>query len=118
MNLDNLKKCDPLSQVIFVHDYIQLILQDCIITVCNASEIKPFNKEPTSSGKQGFADELIKLIDSTIIDVSYLENKVLALVFSNNYKFSVLLNSESASSPEAFEISGGPIKQIIVEQNV
>jgi hypothetical protein len=117
MNLDNLKKCDPLSQIIFIHDYIQLILQDCIITVCNTSEIKPFNKKPISFGKQGFADELIKLIDSKITEVSYSENKVLTLIFSNNYEFSVLLNPESVSSSEAFEISGGPMQQIIVEQN-
>ena len=35
----NLKPSEPLSQVVFIHDYLQLVFQDECFNVYNAAEV-------------------------------------------------------------------------------
>ena len=106
-----------MSQVVFIHDYIQLIFQDCIINVYNDSEIIPKNKPAIIKGSTGYADSIVQLIDKKITEVTYSEGEKLSLLFSNGNRFNILLGSSAAHGPEAFEISGYPIEDTIVEQN-
>ena len=115
--LNKLKDCEPLSQVVFIHDYIQLILQDCTINVYNKSEITPKDSPTIKHGDTGYADALEMLINSTITNVQIKTGVSFSLLFSNGSEFNILLDPESSQGPEAFMVSGKPLEGDVIEQN-
>ncbi|MBQ0758942.1 MAG: hypothetical protein KBT72_04720 [Zhongshania sp.] len=102
---EELKNWEMLSQVWFVHDYVQLIFHDGHkINICN-----PFSVE--SDGKvyrqrqPEYADKLVSLIGSRIAKAEYLEQSFFRLVFDCGSIFEVDLTKDASPYPEAFELS-------------
>lgn len=110
-----LENKEPLSQVIFIHDYIQLIFQEYILSLYNPIEIKIENKTITD-GEVGFSDALRNLIGERIVRTNYEEKIHASFEFSNGTIVTITLESNSDFGPEAFQINDGN-SLIMVEQN-
>ncbi len=102
---EELKNWEMLSQVWFVHDYIQLKFHDDhTINVYN-----PFNVENGGKfykqGEFGYADTLVGIIGSKITEVSYKQFSHFSLTFSCGATFTIELARGLANIPEAFEMN-------------
>ena len=102
-----------LSQVVFVQDYLQLVFQDCCLTVYNLATYSSVSGE-LRQGEPGFCDALVSLIDKTA-RVEALADKLL-LHFSGGSLVSVPVSGPDTRGLEAWQFSqlGGPT---VVEQN-
>ena len=110
-----LENKEPLSQVIFIHDYIQLIFQEYILSIYNPIEIYVENKTITD-GEMGFADALRNLIGNRVIKTNYKQNTSASFEFSNKVKICISLEQNDNLGPEAFQLNDSE-SQILVEQN-
>jgi hypothetical protein len=101
---------EPLSQVVFVHDYIQLVFQDACFSIYNIAELR---RGDTSvlQGQPGFCDGLVGLIGLPLISVS--ARPILSLTFQGGV---TLVVTEVCSGPEAWQYNS-PGCPIVVEQN-
>jgi hypothetical protein len=104
---------DSLSQVVFVHDYLQLVFQDYAFSIYNqatytlgAIAIRP--------GEAGFCDALVSLNGQTT-QVDFAGN-TLSLRFNSGAVVSVESSGAASRGPEAWQFGwfGGPL---VVEQN-
>jgi len=111
----NLKPSEPLSQVVFIHDYLQLVFQDEYFNVYNAAEVV-WNETTLRQGQLGFCDALVSLIDQRVTSVSVSEPYKLSLTFERGFQFHVLSGDEAARGPEAFEFHGSN-NLLVVESN-
>jgi hypothetical protein len=101
---------DPLSQVVFIHDYLQLVFQDACFSIYNSSELS-LGGVSVLFGQPGFCDGLVSLIGQALKSVS--GSPSLTLSFQSG---AILVVAQSGSGPEAWQFNsvGGPI---VVEQN-
>ena len=106
----NLQPKDPLSQVVFVHDYVQLVFQDCGFSFFNRLTYR-HGDSALNQGDRGFCDSLVSLIDHTGSVES--EGGELTLRFSNGASVTV---AKDGPGPEAWMFTElcGPT---VVEQN-
>lgn len=104
---------DPLSQVVFVHDYLQLFFQDCAFSIYNLATYTAGDITLTQ-GDAGFCDALVALIEQAA-RVEALPGK-LSLHFDKGAVVSIPSTDETIRGPEAWQFSrlGGPT---VVEQN-
>lgn len=104
---------EPLSQVVFVHDYLQLIFQDCAFTLYNLATCSTGSGD-FRQGQSGFCDALVSLLGQTA-RVEALSDKLL-LHFSSGATVSIPISGPDTRGPEAWQFGqlGGPT---IVEQN-
>lgn len=101
---------EPLSQVVFVHDYLQLVFQDARFSIYNAAELRRGNATFLSE-QPGFRDELVGLIGQPLISASGVPS--LSLAFQNG---AVLVVAKSGDGPEAWAYQS--VKgELVVEQN-
>jgi hypothetical protein len=106
----DLQLVDPLSQVVFVHDYVQLVFQDRAfslfnsLTYCEQSSVLP-------QGSPGFCDSLVALIGQPA--TADFASGSLTLKFSTGQRVVV---SNAGSGPEAWMFTGVGIPTV-VEQN-
>ena len=109
----DLQPIEPLSQVVFVHDYLQLVFQDCGFTLYNLATYSTVSGE-LRPGQPGFCDALVSLIDQTV-RVEALADRLL-LHFSGGALVSVPISGPDTRGPEAWLFSqlGG---STVVEQN-
>jgi hypothetical protein len=112
--LEQLKQWDPLSQVVFIHDYLQLVFQENTLNVYNPYIIEDNNGEKYAQGEVGYADALVRFIGSSIDKVEYKEKGYLHLHFSPAGVFIVVLKPGVSHSPEAFayDSTEGPIVEV------
>src|SRR6202795_3929834 len=96
---------DPLSQVKFVHDYIQLVFQSSHISFYNPVTIH-LPERPLLRNDIGFCDHLVALIEKRVIDVRSEPKKSLDLHFENRWIVSLSLQPEHYSGPEAYDARG------------
>ncbi len=101
---------EPLSQVVFIHDYIQLVFQEACFTIYNSVELW-LGETPVLQGRPGFCDTLVSLIGLSIISVSV--RPVLSLTFQSGV---TLVVTEACNGPEAWQYNS-PGYPIVVEQN-
>jgi hypothetical protein len=106
---------EPLSQVVFVHDYFQLVFQGESFSIYNVAKIKIGNDE-LLQGSHGFCDALVRLTGQHIVAVSRAPEIALSLSFEGGAILSVLAGPEGAQGPEAFQFIGHE-NRIVVEQN-
>ena len=101
---DQLKNWEMLSQVWFVHDYVQLQFH-CghTINVYNPFTVTS-NDVQYKQGQFGYADSLVAMINSRIIGVSYQQHGHLSLIFSCGSAFKINLSKGLVNFPEAFEL--------------
>lgn len=100
----------PLSQVVFVHDYIHLVFQDACFSIYNTAELKQ-DGNLLLQGQFGFCDALVSLIGLSLTSVS--SQPLLSLRFQGGAEFVV---TEACSGPEAWQYSS-PSSQTVVVQN-
>jgi len=117
MNIEKLKQCEPMTQVVFIHDYIQLVFQDCRINVYNTAQITTSDGVIVLQNNPGFADQTVNLLEQKITSAYISESRELSLCFTNGTKFKTLNSPEHCHGPEAFEASGSPLTEWVVEQN-
>ena len=95
---------EPLSQVVFIHDYFQLVFEEERLTVYNRAA--GANGESLIwHGTTGFCDKLVGLIGQGVVAVTRTDAYVLCLHFSNGAAFYIEADHEP-SWPEAFDFIG------------
>ncbi|MFA6094970.1 MAG: hypothetical protein WC757_03750 [Candidatus Paceibacterota bacterium] len=101
---------EPLSQVVFIHDYLQLVFQNACFSIYNAVELRQGNIS-LSQGQPGFCDGLVSLIGQPLTSAS--ASPSLSLTFQSG---TVLVLAQSGQNSEAWQYNsfGWPI---VVEQN-
>ncbi|OQW69577.1 MAG: hypothetical protein BVN34_04500 [Proteobacteria bacterium ST_bin12] len=101
---------EPLSQVVFIHDYFQLVFQNAGFSIYNPSELIQSGTS-LSRGQPGFCDGLVNLIGQPLISAS--ASPTLSLTFQGG---ALVVVARSGAGPEAWQYNslGGPI---VVEQN-
>jgi hypothetical protein len=109
-------EAEPLSQVVFVHDYLQLIFQEITLTVYCAVEVK------TASGTvacraPGWCDALVALIGKRVASVDYVPQRHLRLAFAGGDSATLSLRAPRAELNELFQLDR-PGLPTIVEQVV
>jgi hypothetical protein len=106
---------ERLSQVVFIHDYIQLVFQHDIFNIYNAAEVS-IEKAKFLQRSPGFADALLTLIEKRATSVTSSAEYSLQILFENGTLVNVLRASEGTHGPEAWQFSkfGGPV---VVEPN-
>ena len=111
----DLKPVDALSQVVFIHDYLQLVFQFQRFSIFNVSEIVR-GGQVLRSGAPGFSDALISLIDHRVVAAGTTGRFKLSLTFDDGTEFHVLSGCDAERGPEAFEfwLEGG---SSVVRQN-
>lgn len=102
--IEPLENCEPLSQVWFVHDYIQLKFQDRTVTVLNVPKLKLPSGRIMERSSEGFCDKLVELIEQPLDESTLLEEKYFSLTFANGAEFIVPLSEDAIRGPEAVEI--------------
>lgn len=107
----NLIPRDPLSQVVFVHDYIQMRFQESVFNLYNSPVIE-FETKILFRDDPGFCDKLVDLIDNKLIAVSDSEDYSITMTFENG---TVVAVQRSNEFPEAWEFSSK--EGIVVEAN-
>lgn len=95
---------EPLSQVVFIHDYFQLVFQDERFTVYNRTAVTD-GVQLIRQGSTGFCDKLVGLIGQRVIAVARTDAHVLCLRFSDGVTFQVEVDQERMW-PEAFDFIG------------
>lgn len=105
-----------MSQVIFVHDYLQLVFQDDIFTLYNPPEIR-WAETQISHGSPGFCDALVALLGQrlTLVSANYAEP--LILYFENCTRVIVPVSGPAVQGPEAWQF-GGANGPVVVQENV
>ena len=109
----DMQPVEPLSQVVFVHDYLHLVFQGQAFTLYNIVTYSTVSGD-FRQGQPGFCDSLVSLIDQTA-RAEALPDKLL-LRFSGGAVISVASSGSDARGPEAWQFSqlGDPT---VVEQN-
>jgi hypothetical protein len=110
----NLTPAEPLSQVVFVHDYVQLVFQGERFSIYN-----PLSVAGTQStlrlGSPGLCDALVRLIGQSAVCVTPPESCVLALSFERGD--TVFVSKRGAAGvAEAFEFRSND-NRVVVEPN-
>lgn len=111
----NLVPHEPLSQVVFIHDYLQLVFQGESFSIYNISKFV-HNGTELVQGESGFCDAMVSLIGQRVVTAMGTTEHPLSLSFANGARFLVLPGAVGARGPEAFQFTGGN-NQFVVEQN-
>ena len=104
----------PLSQVVFVNDYVQLVFQDEGFSLYNSVVIQ-LDAAEYEQGKTGFADALVSLIGRAVVEVGASDEYALLLNFDNGALVQIH-KGRGATGPEAFQFNGAH-GVIVVDQN-
>lgn len=110
------KPNEPLSQVVFIHDYLQLHFQQDVLSVFNESKIVA-SETALTRGEPGFCDLLVGLIGKRAVELAFgYDGCAVILKFEDGTQFAVLSGESAARGPEAFTLDA-PNLPTIVEQN-
>lgn len=107
--------CEPLTQVVFVHDYIQLVFQDETFNLYNQVELE-YATRLFRSGELGFCDTLVSLINKRVVSTSSGATCKLELTFEGGTRLRVRPDVDSACGPDSFEYFG-PQNLLVSEPN-
>jgi hypothetical protein len=113
--LPDLIPTEPLTQVVFVHDYLQLVFQFESFSIYNVARVS-HGDTVLIQGAPGFCDAVVSLIGQRVREASSTDNHRLSLTFESGENVVVLSGSEHIRGPEAFEFNGHD-NLIVVEQN-
>lgn len=101
-----LENTAPLSQVWFVHDYIQLKFQDRTVTVLNTPKLRLSSGMVLNRSDDGFCDNLVSQIGQPIDEARLIEEELFFIRFASGVELMVPLNDEAVNGPEALELPG------------
>ena len=111
----NLVPTEALTQVVFVHDYIQLVFQPEGFSLYNRVRLTANDRE-ISQGSYGFADEMTRLIGQRVSAAGSSNRSKLEIQFEGGSVVRLLSGQENENGPEAFQYNNGS-GSIVVEQN-
>ena len=106
---------EPLSSVIFIHDYIQLDFHEERLTLNNDVQYF-FGAVEKIKTDAGFCDALVALIGDEVVDISFGPGELINLTFQSGEKLRLLPLSDGQAWPECWEFRGTQ-QQIAVGQN-
>ena len=95
------QNAEPLSQVVFVHDYVQFRFQDLVLSVFSRLTVS-LNGRALKRHDPGFCDALVTLIEKRVVTTDYSEGEHMRLTFADDSLLNVSLRSEDAAGPELF----------------
>jgi hypothetical protein len=104
-----------MSQVVFIHDYIELVFQETRWSLYNPVTVHCSGCTLTESDL-GFADALRCLIGQRVVETSAEQGQFASATFEGLTQVFVSLRSEDARGPEAYEL-GNDKGLSVVEQN-
>jgi hypothetical protein len=99
----NIKPQFPLSQVVFIHDYVQLVFQEARFTLYNEVTIA-INEDSVAQGQVGFADALVGLLEQKVETAGSTAVHALVLSFEKGAIVRVLRRDLHNPGPEAFMV--------------
>ena len=104
----------PVTQVVFVHDYVQLFFETEILSIYGRMRFRGLQGDEFEQGQVGFADALAGLIGAKASSVNTSQAECLALQFEEKGRLAV---THDSTGPEAFqfETESG---LIVVQQNI
>ena len=111
----NLVPEDPLSEVAFVHDYVQVAFQDARFSLYNTLRLI-LGPIAFTQGEVEFPGHLVGLIGHRVLSASSSENAFLQLHFEGGAELQVLRAGRFRRGPEAYQFNGLQ-GLIVVEQN-
>lgn len=100
---DAFKAADPLTEVSFVHDYVQLSFQDLGLSVYSQLTVGT-PRGLLKRSDSGFCDALVGLIGQRVTSVEYSAKISMRLIFSDGSSVNVSLRSEDANGSELFQL--------------
>jgi len=95
----------PLSQVVFVHDYFQLVFQGETLSVYNQASVHR-GSAVFAHGEPGFFDALLQLIGQQATATPAQPGIMLALRFTSGTELRVQDGGASPAQLEGFSFSG------------
>lgn len=110
----NLKPSEPLSQVVFVHDYFQLVFQEERFNIYNLADLESGGAKVTQD-QPGFCDALVSLIGLRVMAVAHSDAFALKLSFELGAQVIVRCDDAAINGPEAFEYSGNNQLLVVVQ---
>jgi len=113
--LSNLVPIEPLSQVVFVHDYLQLVFQDERFSIYNLASVTS-GRMTHSQGQAGFADVIVSLIGQRVVSATESPESLLSLTFEGGAHVVVPRQGAAVRSADAFQFNGKD-HQFVVAHN-
>jgi hypothetical protein len=110
----SLRPKDPLTQVVFVHDYVQLLFQDCRFS-CFFWPTLRIGETVLSRGTAGYCDTLVSLIGQSVHSAD-ADGACLSLRFGNGALMQVPSFDPDSDLPEAWMFTGEG-RAVVVQQN-
>jgi hypothetical protein len=104
----------PLSQVVFVHDYLQMVFGDSRLSVYASATVSSTYRSLVRSDV-GFCDALVALIGKRVISADYARMRQLRFTFEGGESVTVSLLGDGVIGPELFQLDR-PGLPTIVEQ--
>jgi hypothetical protein len=104
----------PLSEVVFIHDYVQLRFEETGLSLYSRLTIDT-GKGVLDRIDSNFADALVGLIGQRVSSVDYRPESQLRLRFSGGVTLIVSLRAEDSTGPELFQLNR-PGLPIVIEQ--
>jgi len=108
-----LANTNALSEVRFVHDYVQFIFEPHTLSLYAPLRVLAEGRS-LGSTDVGYYDRICSLVGQHLIAVARQENEQLEFAFSNGAKVVLSLRGEDAVGPEVAELST-PGREIMVE---
>ena len=96
-----LAPCEPLSQVVFLHDYFQLVFQGETLSIYNEASLHHGSTVLVSS-EPGFADALVALIDQHAESATERPATLLTLAFTSGAELRIRSGGALHGQVEAF----------------
>lgn len=106
---------EPLSEVAFVHDYLQLVFQGESYSIYKITKLI-LNGSEWMQGEAGFCDTLVGLMGQRVNEASSSAELALVLRFEGGARLEVLSGDLGSRGPETFQFINKE-KKVVVEQN-
>lgn len=107
--IEELENLEPLSQVWFVFDYIQLQFEKQTISILNTPRLKLMSGAMLERNSAGFCDNLVSQIGQSIQNAQLQEGHQFTIMFSSGVELIVPLSTDAVNGPEAIELPRGYI---------
>ena len=105
---------EPVTQVVFVHDYFQVVFDDETFNLCGDVEVRK-NEQTLVPGQPGFGDAMVELVGDRALALTVDPSDELTIQFLSGTILQVRPNP-SGCGPEAW-VFRGPKNLIIAGSN-
>ena len=99
-----LEAADPLSQVVFVHDYVQLRFQETALSLYSRLTLATGHRVLLRTDPD-FCDALVGLVGQRVASVGYRAENHLRITFGGGITLIASLRAVDANGPELFQLN-------------